>query len=123
MSTVEYPPAVLARVNAARSQFYFIVIKQQMDEFEKRPESETIVGQFPTIQEANRFALDYFKREFEHYFTQTDDMANFFEAGEECGEDNEVEWRVDDRGAVTLMGYGGDGEVDCVAVHDLELEN
>ncbi|KAJ5182951.1 hypothetical protein N7492_000567 [Penicillium capsulatum] len=90
MSTVEYPPAVLARVNAARhtpppseagSQFYFIVIKQQMDEFEKRPESETIVGQFPTIQEANRFALDYFKREFEHYFTQTDDMANFFEAG------------------------------------------
>lgn len=95
----EYPQVVLDRVNAARhtppareagSQYNFTVLHYKMHSPE---DSESLVGHFSTLQEANQFALDYFKREFEDYFDQNEDMANFFETGEVCVEDNSVSGR------------------------------
>lgn len=45
-------------------------------------------------------------------------MANFFEAGEVCHEDNSVEWKVDRRGRLSLTAWEAEGEVNIVSVFD-----
>ena len=135
MPDLEYPKPMLDRVASAvhsppadeqPCQYKFVALYNSFNSLdEDSPEEREIIGNYDTLSEANAAALAFFKQQCEVYFDQADRQQNFYETGtpeDQLVFDNGVEWGIDSRGLLTLTAHGGDGEEECVAVHDIQQD-
>jgi hypothetical protein len=139
----EFPQDLLDRVNAAQhhpsrtpgTRYVFRVTHitpddDDTDAFEEVDSGEEVDSEdedprkftFDTIEEANRAALDLFTEYYEDFCTQREDMSNWYEEGTSKEELNEVVWRVNANGELSLEAHDTeDGHTYLVCVEALKV--
>ncbi|KAJ5223736.1 hypothetical protein N7468_008278 [Penicillium chermesinum] len=134
MPDAKYPQPMLDRVAAAvhsppadelPCQYKFVALYNSFNSIHDTPEERKIIGNYDTLAEANAAALEFFKKQCSDFFGQVDRQDKFYETGtpeDELIHNNGVEWGIDSRGLLTLTAHGGDGEEECVAVHDIQQD-
>lgn len=136
MPDLNYPQQVLDRVAAAvhsppadeqPCQYKFVALYNSFNSIhDDTPEAREIIGNYDNLSDANAAALAFFKTQCPNFFQQPNRQQNFYETGtpeDELIHDNGVEWGIDSRGLLTLTAHGGDGEEECVAVHDIQQDD
>ncbi|CAI7652288.1 unnamed protein product [Penicillium glandicola] len=122
----DFPQDLLDRVNAAQhspsrksnAKWVFCVIHSEDDDMsafeEVDSEDEEMESEdgdsgrqrtFDTLEEANNAALALFRTEYEDFFDQKKDMSNWFEEGTKEVLMNEVIWKVDVDGSLSLQAH------------------